>query len=165
MALKKSLGRFGSRYAFEFALEVMRPQIVKSLQKYLSSITPEKIGLMIEQGELPPLEHLDFSAVGDNVQHLKRISTIRLMEYLAEARPDLAGIIQDKGIQGAEYMVKLRRHLLDLVERPAKPLAESTDYGTLPEEMALSTCDKCKNSWPVEKGKAQSIDKCPFCGQ
>jgi len=160
--LKRRAKKFGSRFAFEFFVEVMHDQIVKALQKYLSSIQPEDIRSMVRKGRFPPLEKLDFTALGDNIEHLEKISLVRLMEFIAEARPDLATAIQDMGMPGARYIAKLRLHLLDQIKHPEKELAKSIEYKAK-EEMALATCDKCGKSWPVPKDKAASIKECPFC--
>jgi len=162
--IPKRLSKFGSRFAFEFFVEVMHNQIVAGLRKYLSSIGTEDIRQMVKKGEFPPLKHLDFSTLGDNNEHLEKISVVRLMEYIGEARPDLATVIQDMGMQGAEYLVKLRLHLLEMVKHPEKSLAESTDYKP-PAKMVSATCDQCGKSFPVPKEEASSLDKCPFCGQ
>lgn len=164
MAVKKRLGKFGSRFAFEFFLEVIHDQIVEELRKFLSSIQPEDIPGMARKSRFPPLEHLDFSSLTDNVEHLESIDEVRLMEFIAEARPDLATTIQDMGMPGAKYIVKLRQQLLNLVKHPEKALAKSTDYKPA-EEMVQASCDNCGFSFPVPKDKAASLDKCPNCGQ
>lgn len=165
MAVKKRLVEAGSSFAFWFFVEMMHDQIVKGLRKYLVSIQPEDIPRMVRKGEFPPLEDLDFSALTDNVEHLEKISLVTLVEYLAEARPDLVTAIQDLNKRGAEYLAKLRLHLLDLVKHPEKPLAESTKYESKEGELVRATCDKCGKSWAVPKAEASSIDICPFCGQ
>lgn len=164
MAIKKRLGKFGSRFAFEWTLEMMHDTIVKGLRKYLAPIKAEGIPRMVRKGQFPPLTHLDFSEVSDNAEHLERISEVRLMEYLAEARPDLALAIQNMGMVGAKYIAKLRLHLLELVKHPEKALAVPTDYAPK-QEMARATCDKCGKSWAVPKSEAGSLDRCPFCEQ
>lgn len=162
MTVKQRLGKFGNRFAFEFFIEVMHEEIIKALKKYLSPIQAEDIPGMVREIRFPSLEKVDFSAVSDNAEHLEKLNEVRLMEFIAEARPDLALAIQDMGMPGAEYIAKLRRHLLGLIKHPEKALAKSTDYEAK-AEMALATCDKCGKSWPVPKG--QAIDICPFCQQ
>ena len=164
MAVKKSLVKAGSSFAFWFFVEIMHDNLVKSLREYLASIQPEDIPRMVRKGEFPPLEHLDFSALTGNVEHLEKIPLVTLVEYLAEARPDLVKAIQDMDKRGAEYLAKLRLHLLDLVKHSEKALGKSTEYKAK-GEMAKATCDKCGKSWPIPKEQAASIDKCPFCGQ
>lgn len=161
--VRKRLTKIGSRFAFEFYLGVMHEQILSALRGYLASTKPEDIRRMVKKGEFPRLS-VDASLLGDNVEDLQRVSAVRLMEYLAEARPDLAQAIQDMGAKGADYMAKLRLHLLELVAHPEKPLAESTEYETK-QDMVLATCDKCGKRFPVPREEAHSIDKCPFCGQ
>ncbi len=155
MAIKESLGKFGSRFAFEFLVEIMRDAIIQGLKKYLRSITAEDIPAMVREEKFPPLEHLDFSGVGDSIEHIKKISLLRLMEFIAEARPDLAMALQNMGDAGAEYLVKLRLHILQRIEHAEfKP----------EENVVLAHCDKCGKKWPVKEDEASSITKCPFCG-
>jgi len=162
--MKQRLGQFGSRFVFEFFVETMHDTIVKSLRNYLASIKSEDIPEMVRESRFSPLEKIDFSVLTDNAEHIKNISAVRLMELLGEARPDLATVIQDMGMPGAEYIVKLRARLLDLVMHPENTLGQSSDYK--PElEMVKATCSNCGKSWPVPKDEASSIDKCPFCRQ
>ena len=162
MAIKKSLVKAGTSFAFWFFVEVMHDAIIKGLRDYLTPIKPEDIPRMVRKGEFPPLESLDFSAVGDNVEHLEKISLVTLVEYLAEARPDLVKAILDMDKRGAEYLAKLRLHLLKLVKHPEKPLAESTKYEPK-GEMVKATCDQCGRSFAVPKAEAETIKECPFC--
>lgn len=164
MAIKKSLSKFGSRFAFEFFIETMHERIVEALRKYLRRLEPKDIPAMVSEGRFPLLEKLDFTAVSGNAEHFEKISLLRLTEFIAEARPDLAAAIQDMGMPGAEYLAKLRLRLIELVKYPEKALAKSTDYKS-EEKMKLATCDQCGKSFPIPEAEASSIDKCPFCGQ
>ena len=164
MAVKKRLGKLGSRFAFEFFIETMHERIVEALRKYLRRLEPKDITAMVSEGRFPPLEKLDLTAVSDNAENFEKISLVRLMEFIAEARPDLATAIQDMGMPGAEYIAKLRLHLIDQIKHPEKALAKSTDYEAK-ENMKLATCDKCGKSFPIPEAEASSIDKCPFCGE
>ena len=173
MAIGKRLVKAGSSFAFWFMVEMRHNELIKGLRKYLASIQPEDVPRMVRKGEFPPLEDLDFSAISDYAEHLEKIPLVSpnddgdppgLVEYLAEARPDLVKAIQDLDKRGAEYLAKLRLHLLDLVKHPEKALGKSTEYKAK-SKMVQATCDKCGKSWPVPKEEASSIDKCPFCGQ
>jgi len=159
--MKSRLGKFGSRFAFEFFIETMHGQIVKGLRKYLAGIQPDAIPGMVRKSLFPPLEKLDFTAISDNVEHFEKVSLVRLMELVAEARPDLATAIQDRGMPGAKYIAKLRLHLLDQLKHPEKELAKSTEYETK-EEMARATCDSCNKSWVIPKNEVSKIGECPF---
>jgi len=161
--VKQRLGKFGSTLAFEFYLKTIHAAMIEGIRKYLTSIKPEDIPAMIRENRFPPLEHLDLSAVSDNSEHLERITPNRLIDFIAEARPDLIIAIQDMGNQGGKYMLKLHLHLLDLMKHPEKAMGKSTDYAPK-KEMVQATCDQCGKSWPVPKD-SPSIDKCPFCGQ
>jgi len=159
MAIKKSLAKFGSRFAFEFFLETMHDSVIEGLRKYLSSISAEDISAMVRKSQFPPFEKLDFSAIGDNVQHIEKISLVRFMEFIVEARPDLATAIQNMGNAGAEYMAKLRAHLLNKLRQPAggkefKPK----------EDTVLAHCDECDKKWPVKREEVGALTECPFCG-
>jgi len=159
MTIKRTLGKFGSRFAFEFFLETMHDQIIQGFKKYLSDIRVEDIPAMVRKSQFPHFKHLDFSAVEDNKEHIRKISLVRLVEFIFEARPDLAKAIQDTGKAGAEYMVKLRVHLIDKIGQPAGGKEFKPQ-----EDMAMAHCDECNNKWPVKKDEATSIRKCPFCG-
>ena len=160
---KKRLGKFGSRFAFEFFIEAMHDPIVKGLRKYLAGIQPDDIPGMVSEGRFPPLEKLDLTAVSDNAEHFEKISLVRLMEFVAEARPDLAAAIQDRGMPGAKYIAKLQLRLVELVKHPEKALGKSTKYEPK-GKMKLATCDECHKSWPVPEAEVASIKECPFCG-
>lgn len=162
MTIQKRLGDFGSRFAFEFFVELMHDGIINGLRKYLSEYSPQDIQAMVRENRFPPLEHLGFSMAGDHVKHLERISLVRLVEYLAEARPDLASAIQDMGRPGAEYLARVHQHILGLIKHPEKPLAETTAYEPK-EKMKLATCDQCGKSWPIPEDEAAAIKECPFC--
>lgn len=162
MELKQRLAKFGSQFFYKFIVEVMDDPIVKSLRDYLAPIKSEDIPEIIRQNRFPPLEGIDLSIATDNAELIKNISTVRIIEFIAEARPDLATAIQEMGMPGAEYIVKLRAYLLDLAMHPENALGKSTDYK--PElEMAKATCSKCGKSWTVPKNEVSSIKECPFC--
>jgi len=158
MTIKKSLGKFGSRFAFEFFLETMRGAMVRGVQKYLSHISAEDIPAMVRESKFPPLEHIDFSAVSGNADNLQKISLVRLVDLIAEARPDLTAAIQKTGNAGAAYMAQLRAHILSKLHRPVAGTEFKLEEGTV-----LAHCDKCDKRWPVKKDEASSIIKCPFC--
>ena len=147
--------QFGSTLTFEFYLKTMHGAIIEGFRKYLSSIQPEDIRAMVKEDRFPPLEHLDLWGVSDNAEHLERITSDRLIDFIAEARPDLITVIQDMGVQGGKYIIKLRLHILGLLKHAEfKP----------EENVVLAHCDKCGKKWPVKKDEASSITKCPFCG-
>ena len=158
MAIKKNLGKFGNRFLFEFVLEEAHDSIIQGFKKYLSSIRVEDVPSMVSKGQFPSLEHLDLSFVGDNVEYIEAISVLRLMEFIAEARPDLAKAIQ-KAETGAEYMVKLHRQIINKL----KHSIEGKEFKP-EEDTVLVHCDKCDKKWPVKRDEAGAIKKCPFCG-
>ncbi len=153
--IPRQISKFGSRFAFEFFLETAHDAIVQALQRYLSNITSEKIRIMVRNGEFPSIKHLNLAAVGDNLEHIEKISLMRLVEFIGEARPDLVTAIQDMGEEGVGYLVKLRQHILDRLKNAEFKLEQG---------MVLAHCEECGKKWPVKKEKAASIEKCPFCG-
>ena len=160
MAIQKNIVKFGSRFAFEFFLETMHPTIIAGVKKYLSSIRTEDIPAMVRKGNFPPLKHLVFSGLGDSVEHIEKISLMRLVEFIAEARPDLIEEIQKMGKAGAEYLVKLRAHLIAKIQQPV----EGKEF-EVQEDMVMAHCDQCDKKWPVKKEEAAAVTKCPFCGK
>jgi predicted Zn-ribbon and HTH transcriptional regulator len=154
------LKKFGTRLAFEFFVENWRPRFVNELKKWLKRYSPDDIRDMVIQGKFPDTSELDFSAAADRIEHIEKITLLRLVEeYLLPARPDLIEAVQEMDVAGAEWLANLRLHLLDKIRNSAKP-AERTAR----EDMVMATCDNCGKSWPVKKEEVEKIDKCPFCG-
>lgn len=165
--LKKKAKKFGSRLAFEFFLEVMHPQILEAFKKYLADFSPASIREMVIKKTFPPMDKFDFTQVQGWDEHLSKIGPVRMMKFLAEARPDLAQVIQDSSMDGANWVALLRQELLSRVKQPEKDMASSRDYAKeqkKEEETVLVTCDKCDKKFSVPKDKVQTIDKCPLCG-
>lgn len=160
----KALKKAGGRFAFEFFLEVWHDELINIFRKYLEPMSPEDIPSAIRKKKFPVFSPSDFAKIHDFSEHLEKITVIRLMEFIAEARPDLAKAIQDHGMAGAKYMVLMREHLLDLVKHPEKAMALSSGHKTKEEDIVQATCDACGQSFPVAREDFDKIDKCPFCG-
>lgn len=155
-----SLKKVGSRFAFEFFLEVWKPKLIEALRNWLARLTVEDIRKMVAKGKFPDTSSLDFPTVTAYVKYIEQISLERLVEeYLALARPDLVGALQEMGMPAAKWLAKLRLHLLDKI-RVGGQLVEET---ALKEDVVLATCDACGKKWPVAKSEASSIKECPFC--
>ena len=156
-----SLKKVGSRFAFEYFLEVWKPKVVEALRKWLARYTVEDITKMVSRGRFPDTSKLDLSALTDYAEHLEKISIERLVEdFLAPARPDLIQALQEMGMPGAKWLVKLRLHLIDKIKRGEKP----TEASLPKEDIVIATCDACAKSWPVPRAEFDSIKECPFCG-
>lgn len=150
------LKKVGSRFAFEFFLEVWQPRLVEMLRKWLSPVTVEDLKKMVRRGKFPDTKGLNFGGVQPYLEYLEKMSTERLFEdYIAPARPDLSHAIQEMGMPGAQWLVKLRQHLLDQVRSATKPVKK---------DMVKATCDNCHKSWPVPRDEFKDIKECPFCG-
>lgn len=159
MSIKERFGKLGSRFAFEFFLETMHDSMVQGLKNYLSSIKTEDFADMVRSDKFPSVEKLDFSVAKENIQHIEKISLLRIMEFIADARPDLAEVIQNQQEQGALYLGNLRVHILNRIRQSSmqkefKPQADTV----------MARCDKCEREWPVTKEEAAAITECPFCG-
>ena len=152
----QALKKVGSRFAFEFFLEVWQPKLVEMLRKWLSHVTIEELQKMVKRGKFPDTASLNFGGVQEYVEYLEKVSTERLFEdYILPARPDLAQTIQELGMPGAQWLVKLRQHLLDHVKGFVKPVKK---------DLVQATCDNCHKNWPVPRGEFDKIESCPFCG-
>ena len=164
VTLKKKMAKFGSRFLFEWTIEMMHDKIVQGLRQNLTSIKADDIPAMVRESRFPPLEHLDLSIMADNTEYLESITELRLLKLLGEARPDIANAIMEMDVSGAEYIVRLRAHLLGMVKHPEKALSESTDYKPeLVDAEVIVRCDKCMKTWSVKKSEVSEIGKCPFC--
>lgn len=162
--MAKQFKKIGSRFAFEFFLEVWKEKVVEMLRKWLSTYTIEELQKMVKRGKFPDTHSLDFGAVQDYYEYLEKISTERLFEeYLAPARPDFAQAIQEIGMPGAQWLVKLREHLLNQAKGIGVSLAKETETLLLEEDIVQASCDVCDKSWPVPRSKFESIKECPFC--
>jgi len=151
----QQLKKVGSRFAFEFFLEVWQPRLVEMLRKWLSPVTIEELRKMVKRGKFPDTTGLNFGAVQEYIEYLEKMSTERLFEeYIAPARPDLSQVIQDMGMPGAQWLVKLRQHLLDQVRGATT---------SVKQDIVQATCDSCHRSWPVPRAEFDSIKECPFC--
>jgi hypothetical protein len=159
----KSLKKAGGRFAFEFFLEVWHDELIKSFQKYLAQYSPEGIPGMVKKKKFPTFSASDFAEIHDLSEHLERITPLRLLKFLAEARPDLAQAIQEQGMAGAKYVVLLREYLLDLIKHPEKAIALSPGTAEEKKNLVQATCDACGKSWPVAREDFDKITECPFC--
>ena len=147
--------KVGSRFAFEFFLEVWQPKLIEMLRKWLSTVTVEDLQKMVKRGKFPDPAGLNFGAVQDYIEYLEKMSTERLFEdYMAPARPDLAQSIQELGMPGAQWLVKLRQYLLAQARGVTK---------TVKQDIVQAKCDACKKSWPVPRAEFKDITECPFC--
>ena len=157
--------KVGSRFAFEFFLEVWQEKLVEMLRKWLSSVTIEDIQKMVKRGKFPDTAGLNFGGVHEYVEYLEKISTERLFEdYIAPARPDLAQAIQEMGMPGAQWLVKLRDHLMKQAKGSGILSTEETQVSPMKEDIVQALCDVCDKSWPVPRDEFDKIESCPFCG-
>ena len=155
-----SLKKIGNRFAFEYFLEVWKPKLIEALKKWLARYTVEDVQKMVARGRFPDTSKFDFSPAAEYVQYIEKIPIGRLVEdFLMPARPDLIEALQEIGMPGAKWLVKLRVHLLDKIKQGGK-----TEAATPKENIVMAACDSCGKSWPVKKDEAESVTKCPFCG-
>jgi len=151
----QQLKKIGSRFAFEFFLEIWKPRIIETLREWLSGVSVEDLRKVVSEDKFPDTGSLNLSAVTPYAEYLEKISVERVLEdYLAPARPDLVQELQEMGMQGATWLVKFRLHLLEQVKRAGEEV--KTD-------LVQATCDACGKSWPVPRAEFDSIEECPFC--
>lgn len=160
MMVMDSLKKIGSRFAFEYFLEVWKPKLIGALKKWLARYTADDVRKMVARGRFPDTSKLDFSPAAEYVQYIEKISLERLVEdFLMPARPDLIEALQEMGMPGAKWLAKLRVHLLDKIKQGGK-----TEAATPKEEIVMAKCDTCGKSWPVARAEFDKISSCPFCG-
>ena len=161
----QSLKKVGSRFAFEYFLEIWKPRLIEMQRKWLAAVTVEDVKRMVKRGKFPDSAGLNFGAVRDYYEYLEKISTERLFEdYIAPARPDLAQAIQEMGMPGAQWLVKLRDHLMKQAKGPGVLSTEETQVSPMKEDIVQALCDVCDKSWPVPRDEFDKIESCPFCG-
>jgi len=147
--------KVGSRFAFEYFLEIWKPKLVEMIRKWLSAYDVEEVRKMVKRGKFPDSAGMNLGTVREYYEYMEKISTERFFEeFFAPARPDLAVAIQELGMLGAQWLVKLRQHLLDEVKAMA----------VVKEDIVQATCDSCQKSWPVPRSEFDNIAECPFCG-
>ena len=155
-----SLKKIGSRFAFEYFLEVWKPRLIEAVKKWLAHYTVEDMLKMVARGRFPDTSKFDFSPAAEYVQYIEKIPIDRLVEdFLMPARPDLIEALQEMGMPGAKWLVKLRVHLLDKIKQGGK-----TEAAIPKEDIVMAACDVCGKSWPVGRSESEDIKVCPFCG-
>ena len=144
---------------FDFALECW-PGIYDKLREGTASITPETFRRMIKEGSFPVGDASWFAKGHEFLEELKETLTPeRIMEILAEARPDLTQVLLEFDVEGYQYIVNLRAHLLDLVRHPEKALPAPTPK----KDMVKATCEACGKTWFLSRVEAEKLAECPFC--
>lgn len=150
------LKKIGSRFAFEYFLEVWKDRLIALLRNWLSKYTVDDIKRMVRRSKFPDTNDLNLISLRPHLEHLEKISTERLFEdYVAPARPDLAQTIQEMGMPGARWLVELREYLFTQIRGSGS---------TEKRDLVTATCDNCHKSWPVARAEFASIKECPFCG-
>jgi hypothetical protein len=156
--------KFANRFIFELYLVNAHNEIIEGLQKWLLPFTTDDIRKMIETETYPPLQPAEFAAATPYAEFLEHIDEQRLLEAIAEARPDIMKVIEEMGYQGVLYILKLRAYMLECVKDPSKAQA-SPAPALQEEELVKAVCEECGRSWPVKKEEFAKITVCPFCGK
>ena len=146
-----------SDFGFELLIETFQPQITSNIKSFLESYTPEQWKTMVVEKKFPSADGIDWGWAKPHIKHMDKITPERLIEFIAEARPDLALVTQDLGEVGAEYLPLLREYLFShmLNDSPVQEMKKA--------EVKQATCSECGKAFPIKDG--QVIDKCPFCGK
>jgi len=149
------LKKVGSRFAFEYLLEIWKPKLIENLREWLSGYTVNELKAMVKNGTFPDTSDLNFGAVKDYYQYIEKISPLRLLEeYLNPARPDLVEAIQKMGEKGAVWIVSLHQRLLNEIKGSVEQVKQ---------DIVPAVCDECGKNWPVPRDDFDKIVECPFC--
>lgn len=159
--IKEEFKKIGSRFMFEFFLEVFHDRLIEAFREFLAGYTPERIKEMVVKGEFPYIPPDNLVSVKGYEQYLERIKPERFADALQEARPDLAQALEEMDMEGGLYIIKLCDHYLNLIAHPEK--AEPKLLEGLPKEMMEAVCEECGKSWPVIREEFSNIKECPFC--
>jgi len=157
------LKRAGSQFAFEVAMELSHPLIIDGFRKWLEQYSLDQYRDMIRKGTYPAIKPEHFEAAKDYADYIQGITVDRLIDFLAEARPDIVEVIVSMGDQGGNWLINLREHFLDCLVHPEK--AGTGSPAPMPQKkMKTVTCDKCGKSFPMEEEAVAKLEKCPLCG-
>jgi|GEM_PF-2515618 len=159
--IKEEFKKIGSRFMFEFFLEVFHDRLIEGFREFLAGYTPERIKEMVRDGEFPYIPPDTLVSVKGYEQYLERIKPERFADALQEARPDLAQALEEMGVEGGLYVIKFCDHYLNLIAHPEK--AEPKLVEGPAKDMMEAVCDQCGKSWPVVREEFLNIKKCPFC--
>ena len=172
MAALEKAKKFGSRWFFEFFLEMFHDRLIEQFRTYLAEYTPEQFQDMVKQKRYPYFEPGVFRSLHGYETYLEKIKPKRLFEAIAEARPDLAEALWNIGDQtlpterkpGLLYIVGLRNNLMERVLGGGEGPEAVADLKEKPrQKMITAKCENCGSSWPVPEEEFDNITKCPFC--
>lgn len=170
-ALEKAK-RLGSRFFFEWFLEIFHERLIEQFKEYLAGYTPETIREMVLQKRYPYFEPQVFRSLRGFEEYLEKVKSKRIFEAIAEARPDLAEALYDMGDPkeppeqkpGLLWIISFRKHFLQRCRGAGEGPEAVGDLLEKPRpEMVTATCESCNRSWPVPKEEFDNITECPFC--
>lgn len=162
---KRNAALAGKDYLTELVLEYERDVILTKIARFFKEYTAEDIAKHIAEANLiPPPEALIDWLKGYKSQvarySLKDMAE-RLLEWLAEVRPDIVRVLMSSDEAGAMWLTAeaqvIRNGVLEgksEVKEPEKKI-----------EFTRASCEKCGEIWLVSKEKADKITRCPFCGE
>ncbi len=161
--LKGKAGDASSEFLFWMIYESSKPKIVATLRKWLQPFTPQAVREMVLAGTFPNVEPEILLGAQGFDGYLAKIKADELIDFLAEARPDLMQAIAECGNEkGGAWIMALREHLLHVIAEPEAQLGESRE---LPPQqpMKQAKCTNCGKTWPVLESEFSKIEACPFC--
>lgn len=161
--IKKRVGKFMGRFAFELLLEDKHKGVIGEIRKWLEPYSTAEIDQLIKDKTFPFVPPDIFQMIGEEVSgFIDYIDASRLWEYLVEARPDLAEVIDSEGDTGYQWFSRMRNHFAECIKEPA--LAQAQPAAALRDKIVMVVCDSCKRSFPMTKAEAEQLTVCPGCG-
>ena len=176
-SLKGTVGETGKAIAVEMYLEMYHGEFINNFRKALMHIKVEDVPLYIYGKKPLPIPPNVWSYAKGFEKQIERIKIERILEWIAEARPEIAKAIMAEGSVGYLYLRELKKSIIQAVEN-APPLTEVQQQqmdqalGQKPEEkstenipMTEVTCDACGYKFTIPTSEKHNIKECPSCGE
>lgn len=132
--LKGVGGKFLRNMAINMFLEQQHGVIISGLAMGLATIDPTEVHEYIYQGKALPIPEDFYPPLFGFEDFLESFEETTLFEWIREANPLIAAAIMDCGTDGVNYIIKLKRFIIDTVKErdpdydgAAKPAGETGD--------------------------------------
>ncbi len=155
MSITDKLKKGASQFLFELGIEMKRDEIVAGFKTWMDQTPEDQWHKMIDSGAFPQLPAEYFAQAGQYLEYIEQLSLQDIIEFLAEARPDLV-VYMNNCPTGGEYIRSLRSHFI-------KCIKDSVNGSAAIPEMATLACSQCNKTWPVKKSEVPNVKECPFC--
>lgn len=194
---KKLGSRTGKGFLIEMYMEYYPQEVAKRLKIMLDTagITREDVRRFVVDNQALPIPEKAFVNMQGLEDYLATIKPGRVFKWLLEARPDLAEELINLGDVGAEYIVKLKKFIIDSIKALDLPPGEKEEEAkhVTPEQEEESgqqavrqeglqrveessqdplktkkvTCTNCgyERLGTPEEAESWSQEACPNCGE